>query len=118
MIGKIAKPKANKTVRQPIRTVWDDLYDDPATAAIMRFLSELIIALTAHIKARRWSKAAAAKRCGVSPARIVQVLRGSVTHFTADDLMGMLRTAGLEVGIQVVKATFGTTPHRPKGKGA
>jgi predicted XRE-type DNA-binding protein len=101
---------------KPIRTVWEDLYDDPAKAAILRVRSELMIGLTDHIKARKWSKAAAAKRCGVTVPRIADLLRGSLSRFTTDDLVAMLAAAGLAFDVQVTSARNPKNPKSQKPK--
>ena len=105
-------PKDKKPT--PVRTVWEDLYDDPAKAAIMRVRSDLMIGLTEHIKARKWSKAVAAKRCGVTVPRLSELLRGSVTRCAADDLIGMVATAGLALGVEVRSAGTPASPIRAR----
>jgi predicted XRE-type DNA-binding protein len=83
-----------------VRSVWDDLCDTPGDAGKMLLRSMLTIVLNDHIKAHRWSKPVAAKRCGVSVAVIDRVHRGSVTYLAADDLAAMIRTAGLDISVK------------------
>jgi predicted XRE-type DNA-binding protein len=97
------KAKTQKTVSTRVRSVWDDLYDTPGEAGKMLLRSELTIVLNDHIKAHRWSKPVAAKRCGVSVAVIDRVRRGSVTYLAADDLAAMIRTAGLDIWVKPAK---------------
>jgi len=92
-----------KQANARIRTVWGDLCDTPGDAGTKLLRSTLTIVLEDHIKAHRWSKAIAAKRCGVSPAQIELLRRGSVSHLTADNLAAMIHTAGLDTLVKLAE---------------
>jgi Uncharacterized conserved small protein len=100
---------ANDAQIQSFYSVWDALEDTGGAATRMKLKCHMAMALEDHIKARRWSKAVAAKRCGVSIARLAE-LDSKLNSFTIDDLATMLGQAGLELRIRAVKSTFAATP--------
>lgn len=78
----------------PFESVWDALEDDLAERERMKVLSDLMMDLRRYIEAQGWTKQRAAQRLAVTPPRITQLLRGRITEFTADDLIGMFGMAG------------------------
>ncbi|MFN0192607.1 MAG: helix-turn-helix domain-containing protein [Aestuariivirga sp.] len=84
--------------------VWDALEDSPEAAAAMTMRSDLMIALTEHVKSLKLTQAAAAKRLGVTQPRLNDMLRGRINNFSIDALITLARRAGLTVELKVKKA--------------
>ena len=103
-------PPPTDDENQSYYNVWDALCDTAGEATKMKLRSMLITALENHIKAHRWTKAIAAKRCGVPVARKAEFRGGKLMRFSTDELAEMLGSAGLELRIHTVKSTFGTHP--------
>jgi len=96
--------KAKETVSKPHGNVWNAICDGPAEAANMKMRSLLIIALTEHIKAKKWTQAEAAEHLGVSQPRISDLINGKVNKFSVEALIGLLASAGLEVQAKIARA--------------
>ncbi|MDE2184379.1 MAG: XRE family transcriptional regulator [Alphaproteobacteria bacterium] len=86
--------------RQRFSSVWDAIERMPADAAIMRVRSELMIALTEHIKAKRWRKVEAAEHLGVPQPRISDLINGKISKFDVEDLVGLLAATGLDLRLR------------------
>ena len=84
--------------------VWDAIEDDPATQENLKLRSELMVALTRHIKSGGLTQAQAAKLLGVTQPRISNLMRGKINSFGLDMLVKMAATAGLRVSMKVKKA--------------
>lgn len=82
-------------------SVWDVIEDKPAEAETMKLRASLIMALDRHIRTKGWTEAEAARWFGVTPPRISDLLRGKITLFSIDTLVGMLTEAGLRVEMRV-----------------
>lgn len=89
---------------QRFGNVWDAIEDTPAEAANMRMRSELMIALKARIEARGWTQAEAARVMGVTQPRVSDLVRGKITLFGLDALVGMASAAGLHLEVRVSEA--------------
>lgn len=85
-------------------SVWDTIEDRPADAETMKLRASLMMALDRHIRTRGWTQAEAARRLGVTQPRISDLLRGKITLFSIDTLVGMLTEAGLRVELRVGEA--------------
>lgn len=70
----------------------------------MKVLSELMIEIERHIKARGWTQKQAAKHLGVTQPRISDLKRGKINLFSIDALVGMIGAAGLHIELTVVPA--------------
>jgi len=57
-----------------------------------------------HIRTKGWTEAEAAGRLDVTRPRISDLLRGKITLFSIDTLVGMLTQAGLRVEMRVGEA--------------
>ncbi|MBW8284653.1 MAG: XRE family transcriptional regulator [Rhizobium sp.] len=75
-------------------SVWDAIEDRPANAETMKLRASLMMALDRHIRTRGWTQAEAARRLGVTQPRISDLLRGKITLFSIDTLVGMVAEAG------------------------
>lgn len=89
---------------QRFESVWDAIEDTPVEAANMRMRSELMIALKARIEARGWTQAEAARVMGVTQPRVSDLVRGKITLFGLDALVGMASAAGLHLEVRVSEA--------------
>lgn len=84
--------------------VWDAIEDDPATRENLKLRSELMFALTRHIKREGLTQGQAAKLFGVTQPRISNLMRGKINAFSLDLLVKMATAAGLRVSLKVKKA--------------
>jgi predicted XRE-type DNA-binding protein len=85
-------------------SVWDAIEDDPGTRENLKLRSELMFALTRHIRREGWTQAQAAKLLGVTQPRISNLMRGKINSFGLDMLVQMATAAGLRVSMRVRKA--------------
>jgi predicted XRE-type DNA-binding protein len=85
-------------------SVWDAIEDRPADAETIKLRAALMMALDRHIRTKGWTQAEAARRLGVTQPRISDLLRGKITLFSIDTLVGMLTEAGLRVEMRVGEA--------------
>jgi len=81
--------------------VWDALEDSPAEAARMAMRSNLLIAIDRQVRSWNGTQAEAARRLGVSQPRLNDLLRGKITKFSLDTLIGLAIQAGLSVRVDV-----------------
>ncbi|PPJ47300.1 XRE family transcriptional regulator [Rhizobium sp. KAs_5_22] len=84
--------------------IWDAIEDRPADAETMRLRASLMMALDRQIRTKGWTQAEAARRLGVTQPRISDLLRGKITLFSIDTLVGMLTEAGLRVEMRIGEA--------------
>lgn len=82
-------------------SVWDAIEDNAVEAENMKLRASLMMALDRHIRTKGWTQAEAARRLGVTQPRISDLLRGKITLFSIDTLVGMLTEAGLRVEMRV-----------------
>lgn len=85
-------------------SIWDAIEDTPQEAAHMRIKSDLMIALTELIKSQGWTQAQAARQFGVTQPRVSDLIRGKISLFGIESLIGMLAIAGLEIDVSIRKA--------------
>ena len=69
----------------PVRGVFDVLADTPAEAANLKARSDLLLALTDRVRAWELLQSAAARRLGITPARLDDALHGKISKFSLDD---------------------------------
>ncbi len=74
---------------QQFADVFDALADTPAEAADLKTRSDLLLALTDRVKAWEMPRSAAARRLGIEPDRLVDLLRGKISRFSRDDLVSL-----------------------------
>jgi predicted XRE-type DNA-binding protein len=84
--------------------VWDAIEDTPEAAAAMTMRSDLLIALTEHVKTWKLTQAAAAKRLDITQPRFNDLVRGRINNFSIDALITLARKAGLSVELKIKKA--------------
>ena len=94
----------NSKQTSPVRSVWDHLEDDPATAQSLKLRSSLMIALQEHIRRSGYTHKRAAELLGVTQPRISDLMRGRIELFAIDTLVNMLALAGLRVELSITEA--------------
>jgi len=82
-------------------SIWDAIEDTPEEAANMKARSELMRSIEAHIRAKGWTQAEAARMFRVTQPRVSDLMRGKIDLFTIDTLLNMAIAAGLNVKIDV-----------------
>ena len=80
--------------------VWDALEKDPIERARLQLLSQLMMTLQKHIREQGWTQAEAAEHLGVSQPRISDVMRGKISLFSIDAVVGLLTAAGIKVELR------------------
>ena len=80
--------------------MWDAIEDDPARRERMKMLSDLSIAVERRIREQGWTQKEAARRLGVTQPRISDLMRGKLSVFSIDALVGMLGAAGIRIELQ------------------
>ena len=81
--------------------VFRDLDFDPDEAENLKLRSDLMIALSKMIKARRLTQAKAAALFRVTHPRVSDLIRGKIDRFSIDTLIAMLAHAGARVELVV-----------------
>ena len=89
---------------ETIATVWDAIEDNAVEAENMKLRASLMMALDRQIRTKGWTQAQAARRLGITQSRISDLLRGKITLFSIDTLVGMVAGAGLRVEMRVGEA--------------
>lgn len=84
--------------------VWDAIEDDPAIRENLKLRSELMAALSRHIRREGLTQAEAAKLLGVTQPRISNLIHGKINAFSLDLLTKMAVSAGLRVRMKVSRA--------------
>jgi predicted XRE-type DNA-binding protein len=85
--------------------VWDALMDSPAEAAAMRVRSDLLSAICDTVAGWDVTRAAAAQHLHLTRLRLDELLRGCVSRFSIDDLIGIATRADLDVRVQAKPAS-------------
>jgi predicted XRE-type DNA-binding protein len=85
-------------------SVWDALEDSPTEAANMKLRSDLMSAVRQAVAAWGVSQVEAAKRLHVTQPRLNDLLRGRISKFSLDALVGLAGRAGLVVRMRIVRA--------------
>lgn len=87
------------TIGEPIADIFTALFDDPAEAARLSLLSDMMNAAQDHVRAQGWTQKEAAKRLGVTQPRISDLMRGKISLFSIDALVVMLNKAGVRLEV-------------------
>ena len=85
-------------------SVWDAIADTPEQAANLRARAELMMQITAIIRDSHWTQAEAARHCGLTRPHLGDLLRGRVSRFSLNDLVGIATALGRQVHIQLEAA--------------
>lgn len=86
--------------KEQFSSVWDAIEDTPAKAENMKRRSQLMMDLKNHITNTGMSMADAAVLCGVTEARVSDLMNGKITRLDLDALVEMAVAAGLRVPTQ------------------
>ncbi len=84
---------------------WEAIEDTPEEAENMRLCSDLMRSIDNAIRLHGLTQVEAAKRFGVTPPRIFDLLRGKISLFSLDVLIAMVVTGGMRVQIDIKHAT-------------
>lgn len=76
--------------------VFDAIADTPEEATELRTRADLMRGITARVKSWDVPQGEAAKRLGLTPPRLNDLLRGKFNRFSLDDLMTIATAAGIE----------------------
>ena len=74
---------------QVFADVFDALAATPAEAADLKARFDLLSALTDRVKARKLPRSAAAKRLGITTARLDDIWRGKISRLSLDGLVSL-----------------------------
>jgi predicted XRE-type DNA-binding protein len=81
-------------------SVWDALEDTPTEAENMRLRSSLMIAISEAVSGWRVTQTEAARRLGVTPPRLNDLLRGRVGKFSLNALVALAVRAGVTLELR------------------
>ena len=90
--------------RQSFENVWDALEDTSAETANMSMRSALLIAIEQKVRSWEVTQAEAARRLGITQPRLNDLLKGRITNFSLDALVGLSAQAGLSVRLDIADA--------------
>jgi predicted XRE-type DNA-binding protein len=88
-------------IRRSTGNIFRDLDFEPEEAENLKLRSDLMIALSKMIKARRLTQAKAAALFRVTQPRVSDLIRGKIDRFSVDTLVAMLGHAGARVELVV-----------------
>ena len=107
-------------------SVWDAIEDTAMQAENMKLRSALMMAISDHIKSLGLNQTRAADLFAVTQPRISDLMRGKISLFSLDMLVGMLSAAGIGIEMKVLRPIAKTVQARslnlpkravtPKGK--
>lgn len=84
-------------------SVWDALEDDPIVARAKERRANLMMLIQDKIEKGKWSQPEVAKILGISQPRVSDLMRGKLSKFSLEMLMGFLERMGDEIHIEVRK---------------
>ncbi|RWX77290.1 XRE family transcriptional regulator [Neorhizobium lilium] len=90
--------------RQVFVNVWDALEDTQTEAANMSMRSALLIAIEQKVRSWNLTQVEAAGRLGITQPRLNDLLRGRISNFSLDALIGLAAQAGLSVRLNISDA--------------
>ena len=91
---------------QKFASVWDALADSPEEAHTLSLRSELMTAIEKNVAKWGLAQGEAAKRLGITRPRLNDFLRGKFSKFSLDALATLATRAGLQVKVNVRKASL------------
>lgn len=87
-----------------VRNIWKALENTPEDAANMRLRAQLMIEVQQFVSSSNLSQTAAARKLGLTQARLSDLMRGRIEKFSLDALVVMLARAGRSIAVRVGKA--------------
>lgn len=92
------------TITKGSGNVFADLGFDLEEAQHLVLRSELMHAISGHVRDSGQTQQQAARLFGVTQPRLNMLLKGKINEFSLDALVGMLAKAGMRVEMKVKKA--------------
>ena len=83
--------------------MWDALTNTPAEAVEMKMRSAVMMAVEEAVRAWGTTQAVAAKRLKISQPRLNDLLRGKISKFSLEALVGLAVHAGLKVTVKITQ---------------
>ena len=91
------------TITESSGNVFADLGFNDAEATILAMRAQLMCDIAKQIDKHHWTQSEAAKRFGMSQARVSDLLRGKFDKFSLDTLIQLATRAGHSVRIKVAE---------------
>lgn len=85
-------------------SVWDAIADSAGEAANLTARADLMQALAGIVQKAAWTQAEAAKRAAISQPRMNDLLRGRISNFSLDALVGIADALGWRVNLTLKRA--------------
>lgn len=92
------------TITESSGNVFADLGFNDAEATILAMRAQLMCDIAKQIDKHQWTQSEAAKRFGVSQARVSDLVRGKFDKFSLDTLIQLATRAGHSVRIELAEA--------------
>ena len=90
-----------KPTKRRFASVWDAIEETPEDAESMKLRARLMMALQDRISHQNVSEAQTARALGVTQPRLSNLMRGRITLFPVESLVGMLTRLGMRVEVKV-----------------
>ncbi|WP_298330156.1 XRE family transcriptional regulator [Asticcacaulis sp.] len=85
-------------------TIWEALAQSPEEAKILRMRSELMSDIGAYIKGKALTQAQASDFLGITQPRVSDLLRGKLSKFNLETLIGLSERCGQRISLQKSQA--------------
>jgi predicted XRE-type DNA-binding protein len=83
--------------------IFESITDDASIAADLQFRSDLIMTLIDLIERKGWKQVEIAKVLDIPQPRVSELLRGKISLFSSDRLIGYLAMLGVRLRLSVNK---------------
>ena len=90
-----------ETITESTGNVFADLGFEPAEAAILQMRADLISDLRAYLESTKLTKSQAAKKLGIPPSRIADLMRGKWEKFSLEMLITLESRVGRKVRVEL-----------------
>ena len=90
-----------KPTKRRFASVWDAIEETPEDAESMKLRARLMMALQDRISHQNVSEAQTARALRVTQPRLSDLMRGRITLFPVESLVGMLIRVGMRVEVKV-----------------
>ena len=90
-----------KPIKRRFASVWDAIEETPEDAESMKLRAHLMMALQDRISHQNVSEAQTARALGVTQPRLSNLMRGRITLFPVESLVGMLTRLSMRVEVKV-----------------
>jgi predicted XRE-type DNA-binding protein len=85
-------------------TVWEALARTPEDAKILRMRSELMSDIAAYVQGKGLTQAQASEFLGITQPRVSDLLRGKLSKFNLETLIGLSERCGQQISLQKSRA--------------